>query len=80
MSNYGTKRINSLLHDPASEAKPPSLYMHVCQESRASIETSFENPAAWKCCMKASMRADGMTSHSRCDLDETAGVDDMEGT
>ena len=40
----------------------------------ASLETSFENPAALKCCIKASMSADGMTSYLRCNLVETAGL------
>ena len=30
-----------------------------------SLEISIENPATWYCCMRVSMRADGMTCHSR---------------
>ena len=40
----------------------------------ASLETSFENPAAWKCCMRASIHADGVTSSLKCNLVET-GLD-----
>ena len=41
-----------------------------------SLETSSENPAAWKCCMRAFMRTDGTTSRPRCYLVEAAGLDD----
>ena len=40
-----------------------------------NLETSSENPAAWRCCMRASMHADGTNSHPRCNLVETAVLD-----
>ena len=45
-----------------------------------SLKTSSEKAADWKCCMRASMRADGMTSCPRCDLAEAAGLDNTGGT
>ena len=45
----------------------------------ASLEISSENPAAWKC-MRAAMRADGKTSHLRCDLVETVGLEGTKDT
>ena len=46
----------------------------------ASLETSSENPAAWKCCMKAFTCANGTTSCLRCNLVETAGLDPTSKT
>ena len=37
-------------------------FVEVLLGAAASLETSYENPAAWKCCMRASMHAEGMTS------------------
>ena len=45
----------------------------------ASLETSYESkPCCWKCCMRASILADGMTSRLRCDLVMRVGLDGME--
>ena len=46
----------------------------------ARIETSSENPAAWQCCIRASLHADVVTSHPRCVLVKTTGLDGMKGT
>ena len=48
----------------------------------ASLETSSENPAVWKSCIRASVHADGTTSRPRCTLVETidlSGIVRSEG-
>ena len=45
----------------------------------ARLEISFENPGALTCCMRDSMHAAGTTSHLRCKLAETAGLNNMGG-
>ena len=69
--------------DQAVKRSHLSSYMQFAQcllGAAASLEISSEKPAAWKCTMQASMCADGMASHPRCNLVETAGLDSMEET
>ena len=68
LSSSGTKRINSLFCSPVGKAKPPVIEYatEALLGADVSLETSSENPAAWKCCMRGFMRADGTTSHPRC--------------
>ena len=63
---------SGLISCPVSEAKPP-----VVIHWRVSLEL-FHNPAAWKCCMRASMRADGMTCCSRHIRVKTIGLGSTE--
>ena len=77
-------KINSLFGGQA--AKPAkqihlSSYMRFAEHllgSAASPETSSKNPAAWKCCMRALIRADGATFHQRCNLVKTISLDGRE--
>ena len=43
----------------------------------ASLETSFENSTAWKCCMRASVHANIPTSRQRCTPVETTDLGGM---
>ena len=65
---------------PAIKAMHLSSYMWFVEGllgAAANLETSFEKPAAWKCCLTASMHEDGMASRQRWNL---AGPDGSADT
>ena len=79
LTSCGTKWINSLFCFPVKRSQLSS-YIRFVEDflgAAASLETSSENPAAWRCCMKASMCAAGMTSSPRCNLVETTYLGGM---
>ena len=64
-----------------ANVNPPVSYIRFVEDlvgTAMSLETFSGTPAAWKCCMRASMRVNDKTLHPICDLVETADLDAME--